>query len=101
MTLADDMNTDLSVFFNTDDFAQAVTYNGGAITAIVEYGEDLDSEGSVREVMDLTVKAADVPSHSYRDTAVVGGAAWYLLKQLKADAYVKTLRFIQDERPVL
>ena len=46
------------------------------IPAGVEYGEDQEGD-TVFEVMDLTVKAPDVPDPAYRDTVTIDDDTWY------------------------
>jgi len=40
MALKDQIISDLSFFFNTNEHAEVISYNGTEITAIVEIGED-------------------------------------------------------------
>lgn len=105
MTLAAQMTTDLSVFFDTDEHAQTVTYDGSDITAIVDY-ETLLSEqasGAVKRQKVLWVKVSDVSAPAYRDTVVIGSDTWYVGRESKheTDGYTWKLPLYRDERPVI
>ena len=76
------------MFFNTDEFGVSVTYNGGEtpITGVVEYGDDGYKFGSeVAKIATLWVKASDVASPSYRDTAVISGTTWRVYRDKSVD----------------
>jgi len=100
MTLADQLSTDLSVFFNTDEFAAPVTYNTSDISVIiVGHGTDADAN-SVFDFVDVIAKASDVPTVTYRtDTLVYDGLTWRYPKVLEQDAYCKKIRLIRNQRP--
>lgn len=104
MTLAEQLTTDLSVFFDTDDFATTITYNGTDILALVDYG--LDSDGDNARTARIVVKASDVPAPAYRDTVVISGTTWRVFRDpdkevaVKGDGQVWEMSLIRDERPV-
>ena len=100
MTFKDQLTTDLSVFFNTDEFAQTVTYKGTPIAAIVDYGENPGKEGDALITLGtLTVKASDVPSPAYRDTVVIGSNTWRVRGVISGDGYIWKLSIYRGERP--
>jgi len=104
MTLAEQLTTDLSVFFDTDDFAQPITYNGSDILAIVDYG--MDASGENARTARIVVKVADVPSPAYRDPVVIGSDTWRVFRDpgkevaVKGDGHVWELSLVRDERPL-
>jgi hypothetical protein len=104
MTLAEQLTTDLPVFFDTDDFARTVTYNGAEISAIVDYGVSPDGENA--RTARLIVKVSDVPDPAYRDTVVIGSATFRVFRDpgkevaVKGDGHVWELSLVRDERPV-
>lgn len=85
MTLKTQMATDLAAFFNSDEFAESVTYAGTAITAVVMPGEIMEAGGSMtaeRTVKRATlfVKATDVAAPAYRDSVVIDGETWRVIQ---------------------
>jgi len=93
-----------SVFFNADEHASAVTYNGNAVAAVVDYGDIMDNDSAVvtRQKV-LWVKTADVPVPAYRDTVVIGSDTWRVGPEDKheGDGYTWKLPLYRDERPIL
>lgn len=74
MTFAEDIISDLAnVFFNTDAFAETVTYNGTDISAIVTREASGDTPARRATIM---VQASDVAGPDYRDEVVFDGATW-------------------------
>lgn len=104
MTLADQLTTDLPVFFDTDDFGQTITYNGSSIIAIVDYG--ISPAGENARTARIVVKASDVPAPAYRDLAIIGSDTWRVFRDpkqevaVKGDGHVWELTLIRDERPM-
>jgi len=80
MTLAAQIIADLSAFFNTNEFAQAVTYGGNSIIAIFEPDEDPTmTPEHIAKTGTLYVKASDVATPAYRDAVVIGSNTWYVI----------------------
>jgi anti-sigma factor ChrR (cupin superfamily) len=99
MTFKTDKTADLSVFFNTDEFAESVTYKGAAIDAIVTYGQDPNAAGSSRRAeATLMVKQSDVAAPAYRDTVVIGTTTWYVQNVQQGDDDVWLITLYSDER---
>lgn len=103
-TLAEQITADLATMFDTDEFAQVVTYTAGStassITGIVDYGE---VSGENAWGATITVKVSDVPSPGYRHTFTIDGATWYVAMEnsrpkIKGDGYVWTIDLTRDER---
>lgn len=103
MTFSTQLTTDLSVFFNTDEFAQSVTYAGSAIDALVLFGENLDAAGSRESAQangHLVVKVSDVAAPAYRDAVVIGSVTWRVRRIIYGDGQVWKLEIYRDQRPV-
>lgn len=99
MTLKTDMTDDLDVFFDTDEFAETITYNSTSISAVVEYGEKFDERsGLVVATAEIEVKVSDVADPADDDTAVIGSNTWYYDRILSGDGYVWKLQFVRDRR---
>ena len=104
MTFKTQMTSDLSVFFDSDEFAETVTYNGESIEAVIDYGEDLDrieAGDAVAAMATIYVEVSDVADPDYRDTVVIGSDTWRVRNIVKGDGYVWKLDIKRDERPVL
>lgn len=102
MTLAAQITSDLATVFDTDEFAQAVTYNGTSINAIVDYGEDQDTNDadSITKAT-IFVKVSNVTLPVYRDTVIINSITWEVLNIAEGDGYIWKLNLYRDERPHL
>ena len=103
MTLSSQLTTDLSIFFDTDEFAQSVTYAGSVINAIVSDDENLDAAGSRESAMakgTIWVKVSDVTLPAYRDAVVIGSDTWYVRRIVSGDGYVWQVEIYRGQRPV-
>lgn len=86
MTLKTQMTTDLSVFFDSDEFAESVTYTptGGeatTITAIVVQDMPFQEpyvRGEMTAVCDLIVQRSEVSNPQEGDAFTFGGETWRL-----------------------
>ena len=84
MTLKTQMTSDLSIFFNTDEFAESVTYTpkggaGSTISAIVERNDPFQEpyiRGEKTATALIQVKKADVASPQYGDTFTFDSQTW-------------------------
>ncbi|MCK5601376.1 hypothetical protein KAR91_05900 [Candidatus Pacearchaeota archaeon] len=84
MTLKTQMTSDLETFFNSDEFAETISYtpkSGDAvdITAIVTYAEPLQEpyvRGEETATCEIEVKASDVESPQYGDIFIFDSATW-------------------------
>lgn len=95
---------DLDVILDTNEFAQAITYNGTSINAIVRYGEERESDASVSFDAVITVKVSDVATPTYRDTVVIGGVTFRVFQDannqpFKGDGYLWQIRLTRGARP--
>lgn len=101
MTLKTDMLADMSVFFNTDEFADDATYNGSGITAVL--CSDSDGADSIGTTAMLFVKKSDVLAPAYGDTIVISGNTWRVDQNkdgagYKEDGYVWHLPLVRENR---
>jgi len=86
-TLADQITSDLTGFFNEDEFAEAATYtpDGGDATSITISRDDQDpgimSDAAPGDELIILVRSSQVdPGRG--DTFVIAGNTWYLLESL-------------------
>ena len=92
--------TDLAIQFDTDQFAEEVTYAEAVIDAIVSYGKNLDDAGgSPMATGAVIVKVSDVASPSYRDAVLINTVTWYVRRIVYGDGNVWKLEIYRDERP--
>jgi len=102
MTLKTDISSDLDTFFDTDEFAETITYAGSEIPAIVSYDENLDERtGASVAIARISVRKSDVESPAYRDEVKIGSQTWYVRNILSGDGYVWLLGLYSQERPVI
>jgi len=80
MTLAAQLTTDLSVFFNTDEFAVAASYTpsgGTAKTINVIFDKDYAALSGVGDYRDVCLaKASDVSAAKPGETLVIGSTTY-------------------------
>ena len=101
MTLKTQMTSDLATFFNTDEFADMVSYNGSDIDGVVDFGEDLNEQtDSLKAMATLYIKKSDVVDPDYRDTVVIDSVTWHVSNVQEGDSDVWKLNLTRDERPV-
>lgn len=102
MTPKTQMTTDLSVFFNTDEFAEPITYAGSSITAVVEIGAAPKREDEAHlQRAEIWIKRSDVSDPAYRDKVVIDSVTWRVLGTLMSDDDICQLELFRDERPVV
>lgn len=105
MAFSDALTNDLATFYNTDEFAVTVTYDGTSITADVMYGDsgkdrDYNKDFSVTKAV-LRVKQSDVTNPAYRDTVIIGSNTWYVQREIQGDGYDWVIGIERAERPEL
>jgi hypothetical protein len=103
MTLKADILTDLDdVFFDTDELADAITYGTASIGAIVSYGVNLNQGGAMAQSeCTIKVKKSDVATFAARTAVTIGTDAWKTLREVRSDAYTRTIELEKDMRPRL
>ena len=98
----DQLAADLAGFFDTDEFAETITYAGTAIPAIVEYVK-AESGQSVKHEAVITVKASDVPVPAYRTAVAINAASWVTgqPEECEGDGHIWKIPLGKAERPNL
>ena len=101
VSLKEQIENDLdSVFFDTDEFARTVTYDGVDISVIFTHKKDPEKlSDSLREEGELRVKVSDVPTPAYRDPVVIDGNTWRMMEIVEGGEYTWKLKIAKDERP--
>lgn len=109
MTLKTQMNDDVStVFLNTDDFAEAITYTADgesptSINAVVERNEDtaldaFDTEHRQEQRISITVSTTDVSSFSRDDTFTIDSDLWLVDGRSQPNEFgMMTIELIRDQ----
>lgn len=88
MTLKAQITSDLTTFFDTDEFAETTSYtpSGGAAVSISAILEDMDPSimdyDPPADSMILNVKTSDVSDPQRGDIFVISGETWYLTRNL-------------------
>jgi len=85
MSFADQLSSDMSVFFNMEDFAglNTIVYAGVPITAVFDPGEELkDGKRALHDDAILWVQISEVASPAYRDSVTINGDTWRVDKVL-------------------
>ncbi len=100
MTLRDQYEADRSLLLGSElPWVATVTYNGTPVSASFQIKSEEMSDGR-RESAELIVSDAAVAAPAYRDTVVVGGATWHVMRVVSSDLYSHRLELYKDENPV-
>ncbi|MHB8109762.1 MAG: head-tail joining protein [Syntrophorhabdaceae bacterium] len=106
-TFQDMITSDLdNVFLDTDEFAQAITYNSASIKAIVHHGPRRKSADQIVscDAWLEGVKVSDVATPAYRDTVVIGANTYRVLiddqTQPEGDGFSWVIDLKKSERPI-
>lgn len=88
----------LGLWFSAD-YADTVIYNGTQIYGHVEYGAGGSGANAKHAV--LEVQVSDVAEPAYRDTVVIGGQTWRVIKpdDSTGDGYVWKIPVVREEKP--
>lgn len=105
MSFATQLISDEEVFFNTDEFAQEVTYGGIPINANVLFGDadtpaDRSRDFQIGQAR-IEVKVSDVSEPAYRDAVVISGVNYRVQRIISKDEISSILGIETDERPEL
>lgn len=92
--------TELAIFFETDDFAVAATYNGGTVNGIFdkEYLE-LDSGGTVAFAVNqprFQCATADVANAAEGDAITISGTS-YIVRVVQDDGTGVTTLVLEEQ----
>ena len=103
------MIADVDIFFNTNEFAEPVTYSGTneQISAVVERGQTMDkgntfaTDGYSDRAL-ITVKKADAQGWQQGETLTDSdGIQWEIARRTTEDRAMITFECIANERPSL
>ena len=103
MTFKDSLEADMAVFFNAEEFAETIVYNGVEIVAVVDVGgTPAEAEESLRDEALIYVKASDVTAPAYGDAVTARGHEWKVRRVPDAhDGFIWTISVIKNTRPQL
>lgn len=100
MTLKTQITSDLSAFFNTDEFAETISYtpsDGGAVS-IAAILEDMDpsimAEAPPADSMILHVLHSDVSDPQRGDTFTISSETWYLVENIGGGSTEETWKLL-------
>jgi len=101
MSFSTQLTADDLAIYNTDEFAETVTYNSGSISAIVDYGEALDEvTGRMVATAQMSIKVSDVASPARRDVVVINSVTWYVSDTISGNGSDWDLLLFRDERMI-
>lgn len=99
MSFKDHLAADLGIFFNTEEFAENITYKGVAVPAIVDRLQDPQfSGGNVATYARLHIKKSSVAVVQYLDEIVMDGKAWVVERVESSDSLVWVITARCNER---
>ena len=100
MAFKDDLANDLqNIFFNTEEFAELVDYNGNSIKAIVDFSTDLNyATPNVYAIASVLIKKIDMPEPIIGDTVTIGGILWVVFQILQGSGDTWLVQVRKDER---
>lgn len=98
MSLKDEMAADLSIFFNSAEFAESVTYNGSAILAIINRQAEPTFIGdNIADYAEILIKKSDVASPAYQDIIQFDSATWIVENIQRSDGLITKLKIRKRE----
>lgn len=103
MTLKTTMATEItSVFSNTDEFAQVISYGGADIIALtIDYlnNPEVGPHGTaIRATIIVAKSTVATPDDDYRTEVVIDGVTWLVSGMLEGDDLTWTIGLFRDER---
>lgn len=99
-SFADAVESAMQTWFGAD-MADTVAYNGADIPGHAGYGENLEAQverDAVRGSAQLVVRRQDVPAPVVRDTVVIAGDTWSVVRIISGDAWTWRLAIERDVR---
>ena len=104
MSFKEQLNQDLDVFFNTDEFADTALLESGAVVFVyfdekddVVFDTGLDSDVSA-SVPSVTCKASDVTTMSHGESVIVNNMTYYVIDMDPPQSGVRKL-YLSEDRP--
>ncbi len=97
-TFREQMDSDMAVFFNPDEFGEAATYNGKAITVVeAEAGErTTGTPGFVTPMFSVYVQASDVARPKAGDSVTFRGVSCRVAPYPQSEGGVWLLELVQE-----
>lgn len=104
MSFKDQLNQDLGVFFNNDEFTESATLaNGISISVYFDEKDDvvfdtgLDSDVSA-SVVSVTCKADDVSDLNHGDSLILNTMTYYIIDMDPPQSGVRKI-YLSEDRP--
>lgn len=102
MTLKEAMTSDLSVFMNTDEFADTFTVGGTSVDGLIDFDVDIYGLDGVEAEVMVPVASLSTPP-AYRTAVVYGGVTYYVYRDQRNKVYrieegVYVFYIYRDER---
>ena len=105
MTLKQQISSDLSVFFNTDDFADSAVYNSHdgtysskSIKIIIDYNADLSkTEFGAADTTQIILQKSEIVDPKIYDTIVFDGVTYTIRQRLSGDNYTWNVAVESDQ----
>jgi hypothetical protein len=106
MTLKDLIAADVSVFLNTDDFADSITYrepDGAETSCTAVIYDSLTEQRDVRGIAtivttrNVTVSNEDIPVVNMRGLVIISDVEWSISQVIYDDGTLKTLELQRHE----
>lgn len=83
MSFREQLDDDLDIFFDSNEFAQGIIYSGVSIQAIVDFNLDLNYSGSdVYEYAQITLRTKDISNKPKFGDAVSIDAQVYIVENI-------------------
>ncbi len=104
MTFAADMVTDLSTFFNTDDFAVSATLTVGAVVTTIKvifsapFSSMSPATGQIETTQpEARCKTSDVTAAVHGSTLVIGGVTYKVIKKQPGEDALETVLILSKD----
>ena len=99
MTLASQLTTDLSTFFNADELGETASINGASVdVCVAEEGQEVGLNTQY-DFIDIMIRKTDYATIDRDDVLSLRGTSWKYPKNRGGDELVRTVRFRANERP--
>lgn len=105
MTVKDTIAADVSLFFDTTEFAETVVYEGASIPAVVSRGASgaandpaAPRRSPVADTALLDLSASDVAAPAYNDSVTISGESWRVHHIVSGDGVTWTLAITKNRK---
>ena len=90
MTIKEQITSDLDIIFNTDEFAEEITFGGVAVDAVVDVSDrDLTFGADSRKLTILIPVGSLGSAPSGREVVVIGSTTWTVYRDEDDNAYIE------------